>query len=50
MYDSSIMSVTYQPKVVKRKRKHGFLVRQETPGGRNVIRNRRRKGRASLAV
>jgi large subunit ribosomal protein L34 len=44
------MSVTYQPKVAKRKRKHGFLVRQRTTSGQNVIRNRRRKGRAKLAV
>jgi large subunit ribosomal protein L34 len=44
------MSVTYQPKATKRKRKHGFLVRQETTSGQNIIRNRRRKGRASLAV
>ncbi len=46
----NIMSVTYQPKVGKRKRKHGFLVRQATTAGRNVIRNRRRKGRAKLSV
>lgn len=44
------MSVTYQPKVKKRKTTHGFLVRQETTSGRNTIRNRRRKGRAKLAV
>lgn len=44
------MSTTYQPKVGKRKRKHGFLTRQSTPGGKNIIRNRRRKGRAKLAV
>lgn len=44
------MSTTYQPKVRKRKTTHGFLVRQETPGGRNILRNRRRKGRSKLAV
>lgn len=44
------MSTTYQPKVRKRKTTHGFLVRQETPGGRNILRNRRRKGRLKLAV
>lgn len=44
------MSVTYQPKVAKRKRKHGFLVRQGTTSGQNIIRNRRRKGRAKLSV
>lgn len=44
------MSVTYQPKVKKRKTTHGFLVRQATTSGRNTIRNRRRKGRSKLAV
>ncbi len=44
------MSVTYQPKVKKRKTTHGFLVRQATTSGRNTIRNRRRKGRTKLAV
>lgn len=44
------MSVTYQPKKRKRARTHGFLVRNETPGGRNVIKRRRAKGRKRLAV
>lgn len=44
------MSITYQPKVKKRKTTHGFLVRQSTTSGKNIIRNRRRKGRAKLAV
>jgi large subunit ribosomal protein L34 len=44
------MSFTYSPKKVKRMRKHGFLVRMRTPGGRNVINRRRRSGRKSLAV
>ncbi len=44
------MSFTYKPKNRKRKTTHGFLVRMKTPGGRRVILNRRRKGRASLAV
>ncbi|MEK7173620.1 MAG: 50S ribosomal protein L34 [Patescibacteria group bacterium] len=44
------MSVTYQPKKRKRKKTHGFLVRSRTPGGRNVLRRRRRKGRKQLSV
>jgi large subunit ribosomal protein L34 len=46
----SIMSATYQPKVKKRKTTHGFLVRQSSTSGQNIIRNRRRKGRTKLAV
>ncbi len=41
---------TYRPKNKKRKRTHGFLVRMRTRGGKNVIRRRRSKGRAKLAV
>jgi len=41
---------TYQPKNKKRKTTHGFLVRSRTPGGKNVIRRRRAKGRSKLSV
>jgi large subunit ribosomal protein L34 len=44
------MSVTYQPKKRKRAKTHGFLVRQKTPGGKNIISRRRAKGRKSLSV
>lgn len=39
---------TYQPKKRYRKRVHGFLVKMRSPGGRRVLRNRRRKGRHQL--
>lgn len=41
---------TWQPKKLKRLRVHGFLKRMASPGGRNVIRNRRSKGRSQLTV
>ena len=41
---------TYQPKKRHRARTHGFRARMATPGGRKVIKARRRKGRHSLAL
>jgi len=41
---------TYQPKIRRRLRVHGFRARMKTRGGRAVIKSRRRKGRHRLAV
>ena len=41
---------TWQPKVRKRLKTHGFLKRMSSPGGRNVIKRRRLRGRSTLAV
>lgn len=40
---------TFQPKKLHRVKVHGFRERMSTPGGRNVIRARRLKGRRRLA-
>ena len=39
---------TFQPSLVRKRRKHGFLRRQESVGGRKVLKRRRAKGRMRL--
>ncbi len=41
---------TWQPKVKKGNRKHGFLKKMSTKAGRNLLKRRRDRGRKRLAI
>ena len=44
------MFMTFQPKKRQRSKVHGFRKRMSSAAGRNVIKNRRQKGRKKLTA
>jgi large subunit ribosomal protein L34 len=44
------MKRTFQPNNRRRARKHGFRARMRTRAGRNIVKNRRRRGRSKLSA
>lgn len=41
---------TFQPSLIRRKRKHGFLARKMTKDGRKILQRRNAKGRKALCA
>ena len=44
------MKRTFQPSRIKRARTHGFRARMASPGGRDVIKRRRARGRLRVIL
>lgn len=49
-FEDDPMKRTFQPSNLVRARRHGFFARKATPGGRKVLRARRRRGRKTLCA
>lgn len=44
------MKRTYQPSQLVKKRRHGYLKRLSTKSGKNILLNRRQKGRQIMTA